>query len=66
MVIDEVILRAIKTNSQQAKDFGVKIDYEKSRAVVKAGLLTENIFSNIRQHAIIHVGCKHISIRCDK
>jgi len=66
VVIDEVILRAIKTNSQQAKDFGVKIDYEKSRAVVKAGPLTENIFSNLIQNAIIHGGCKHISIRCDK
>ncbi|NIA10165.1 MAG: PAS domain S-box protein, partial [Nitrospiraceae bacterium] len=66
VVIDEVISRAVKTNLQQAEDFGVEIDYKKSRAIVKAGPLIENIFSNLIQNAIIHGRCKKISIYCDK
>ena len=66
VVVDESISRAIKINMQQAKDFGVKINYKKSGAVVKAGPLIDNIFLNIIQNAIIHSNCKNINIYCDR
>jgi PAS domain S-box-containing protein len=66
MVLDESISRAIKTNIQQADDFGVKIDYKKGNATVKAGPLLDNIFSNIIHNAIVHADCKTISIYCTK
>ena len=66
VVIDESISRAIKINMQQAKDFDVKINYKKSGAVVKAGPLIDNIFSNIIQNAIVHSNCKNINIYCSK
>ena len=66
VAVDESISRAIKTNMQQAENFGVKINYRKSGAVIRAGSLVDNIFSNLIQNAIIHSNCKNINIYCDR
>ncbi len=66
IVINESMSNAIKTNLQQAKDFGVKINYKKSSAVAKVGPLVDSIFSNIIHNAIVHSDCKNISIYFSK
>ncbi|MEA2054605.1 MAG: PAS domain S-box protein [Candidatus Thermoplasmatota archaeon] len=66
VIADESLSRAIKVNLQQAEGFAVEINYGECDAVVKAGSLVDNIFSNIIQNAIVHAQCKKISICCNE
>ncbi len=60
--LDLVLDKVIKNFSYEAKDKGIKIDYEPSKIKVKANSLLEDIFSNLIQNAIYHSRCDEINI----
>lgn len=62
VTLDDCISRAIRGTEHQAAETGINIRYNGTRAVVMAGPLLENVFSNLIQNAIVHAGCETITI----
>lgn len=58
--LDSVVKEAI--NKAEARTSGERIVYEKSRCRVQAGLLLQELLSNVIENALVHSGCDKIRI----
>ncbi len=60
--LDDCVSQAVKSTRSQATEAGIDISYDDTGAVVLAGPLLENVFSNLIQNAIIHAECDAITV----